>query len=90
MGRCVEPTILVDVPADAPIYCEEVFGPVVLVEPFDTKQEAVDKANASNFGLTASIMTADVWKGITLGGQIQAGMVNVGRRAADSVRWSQR
>ncbi|TFL10111.1 aldehyde dehydrogenase family protein [Pusillimonas caeni] len=76
-GRCVEPTVLVDVPEDAPIYCEEVFGPVVIVEPFDSEQEAVDKANGSNYGLSASIMTTDVWKGITLGGRVQAGMVNV-------------
>ena len=77
VGRCFEPTVLIDVPSDAPIYCEEVFGPVVLVEPFDTEQEAVDKANGTAFGLSASIMTADVWKGIILGGKVQAGMVNV-------------
>lgn len=76
-GRCFAPTVLVNVPADAPIYCEEVFGPVVLIEPFDDEQEAVDKANATPYGLSASIMTADVWRGITLGGQVQAGMVNV-------------
>lgn len=76
-GRCFEPTVLVDVPTDAPIYCEEVFGPVVLVEPFDSEQEALEKANGTPFGLSASIMTADVWRGVTLGGQIQAGMVNI-------------
>ena len=77
VGRCFEPTVLVDVPPQAPIYCEEVFGPVVIVEAFDTEQEAIDKANGTDFGLSASVMTADVWKGITLGGQIQSGMVNV-------------
>ena len=76
-GRCFEPTVLINVPADAPIYCEEVFGPVVLVEPFDTEEEAVAKANGSNYGLSASIMTTDVWKGVTLGGQVHAGMVCV-------------
>ncbi|MGJ7505976.1 aldehyde dehydrogenase family protein [Variovorax sp. GT1P44] len=76
-GRCFEPTVLVDVPPNAPIYREEIFGPVVIVEPFDTEQEAIDKANGTDFGLSASVMTADVWKGITLGGQIQSGMVNV-------------
>jgi acyl-CoA reductase-like NAD-dependent aldehyde dehydrogenase len=76
-GRCFEPTVLVDVPPEAPIHCEEVFGPVVIIEPFDTEQEAVDKANGTDFGLSASVMTADVWKGITLGGRIQSGMVNV-------------
>lgn len=77
IGRCFDPTVLVDVPADAPIHCEEVFGPVVLVEPFDAEQDAVKEANGTAFGLSASVMTADVWKGITLGGQLQSGMVNV-------------
>ncbi|WP_213958771.1 MULTISPECIES: aldehyde dehydrogenase family protein [unclassified Variovorax] len=76
-GRCFEPTVLVDVPPEAPIYREEIFGPVVIVEPFDSEQEAIDKANVTDFGLSASVMTADVWKGITIGGQIQSGMVNV-------------
>jgi acyl-CoA reductase-like NAD-dependent aldehyde dehydrogenase len=76
-GRCFEPTVLVDVPDEAPIHCEEVFGPVVLVEPFDSEDEAVDKANATHYGLSASIMTADVWRGVQLGARIQSGMVNV-------------
>lgn len=76
-GRCFEPTVLVDVPKDAPIHCEEVFGPVVLVEPFDSEADAVAQANATHYGLSASIMTSDVWRGVQLGGQIQAGMVNV-------------
>ena len=76
-GRCFAPTVLVNVPAAAPISCEEVFGPVVLIEPFDSEQEAIDKANATHYGLSASIMTSDVWKGIAMGGQVQAGMVNV-------------
>jgi acyl-CoA reductase-like NAD-dependent aldehyde dehydrogenase len=76
-GRCHAPTVLVDVPPEAPIHCEEVFGPVVLVEPFDSEDEAVEKANATAYGLSASIMTADVWKGVQLGGRIHAGMVNV-------------
>ena len=76
-GRCFEPTVLVDVPVNAPLYCEEVFGPVVVIEPFDDEQDAVHKANGSNYGLSVSIMSRDVWRAITLGGQIQAGMVNV-------------
>jgi acyl-CoA reductase-like NAD-dependent aldehyde dehydrogenase len=76
-GRCFEPTVLVNVPANAPIYCEEVFGPVVLIDPFDDEQDAETKANSSDYGLSASIMSRDAWRAITLGGQIQAGMVNV-------------
>ncbi|MDM0044411.1 aldehyde dehydrogenase family protein [Variovorax dokdonensis] len=76
-GRCVDPTVLVDVPPDAPIHCEELFGPVVLVEPFDDEQEALARANATPYGLSASVMTTDVWHGVQLGAQVQAGMVNV-------------
>jgi acyl-CoA reductase-like NAD-dependent aldehyde dehydrogenase len=54
-----------------------VFGPVVLVEPFDDEDQALQAANGTAYGLTASIMTADVWRGVTLGGQVHAGMVNV-------------
>ncbi len=76
-GRCFEPTVLINVPSAAPISCEEVFGPVVLIEPFDSEDEAVAKANSTHYGLSASIMTRDVWRGITLGGQVEAGLVNV-------------
>ncbi|WP_076998848.1 aldehyde dehydrogenase family protein [Variovorax sp. KK3] len=76
-GRCFDATVLADVSADAPIHSEEVFGPVVLVEAFDDEREAVAEANGTAYGLSASIMTADVWNGIRLGGQVQAGMVNV-------------
>ena len=76
-GRCFKPTVLVDVPDTAAISCEEIFGPVVVVAPFDTESEAVRKANATAYGLTASIMSGDVWKGIKLGEQVQAGMVNI-------------
>lgn len=76
-GRCFAPTVLIDVPPGAPISCEETFGPVVLVEPFDDEQEAIDKANCTHYGLTASVMTRDVWKGVSLGGRLQVGMVNI-------------
>lgn len=76
-GRCFKPTVLVNVPDDASISCEEVFGPVVVVEPFDTESEAVQKANATAYGLTASVMSSDVWKGIKLGECVRVGMVNI-------------
>lgn len=76
-GRCFQPTVLVDVPGSASISCEEVFGPVVAVEPFDSETEAVEKANATAYGLTASVMSGDVWRAIKLGEQVQAGMVNI-------------
>jgi glyceraldehyde-3-phosphate dehydrogenase (NADP+) len=53
----VPPTILTDVPRDARVSCEEVFGPVCLVEKVATFSEAIDRANDSIYGLQAGIFT---------------------------------
>jgi succinate-semialdehyde dehydrogenase/glutarate-semialdehyde dehydrogenase len=55
-----EPTILVDVTPDMPVFKEEVFGPAVPVMPFDTFEEAVALSNATEFGLGVSIFTKDI------------------------------
>lgn len=55
-----EPTILVDVTPDMPVFKEEVFGPAVPVVSFDTFEEAVALSNATEFGLGVSIFTKDV------------------------------
>jgi acyl-CoA reductase-like NAD-dependent aldehyde dehydrogenase len=51
------PTVLVDVPDTADVWCEEVFGPVVCVRTVDTMDEAFDQVNASRYGLHASVFT---------------------------------
>jgi len=55
-----EPTVLVDVTPDMPVFKEEVFGPAVPVVAFDTFEEAVALSNMTNFGLGVSIFTKDV------------------------------
>ena len=55
-----EPTILVNVTTDMPVFSEEVFGPAIPVLSFDTFEEAVKLSNATNFGLGVSVFTADV------------------------------
>jgi len=55
-----EPTILINVTPDMPVFNEEVFGPAVPVIPFDTFEEAVALSNATEFGLGVSIFTKDV------------------------------
>ena len=53
------PTVLADVPADAAIMHEETFGPVAALAPFDGEAEAVDRANATDYGLVAYLHTQD-------------------------------
>src|SRR3954454_8947726 len=53
----LKPTVLANVPDQAKISCEEAFGPVVVVNPFDSFDEAVDRANGTRFGLQAGVFT---------------------------------
>ena len=59
-GTVLSPIVLTDVPADAKIACEEVFGPVVLIERYSDFDDALDRINASRYGLQASIFTHDI------------------------------
>ena len=72
-----EPTILTNVREGMKVYSEETFGPVVSVYPFSAEVEAVERANASPYGLNASIWTRDTARGARLARKIQAGSVNV-------------
>jgi acyl-CoA reductase-like NAD-dependent aldehyde dehydrogenase len=56
-GQVVLPTILTGAPADSHVVCDEVFGPVTVVEPFATLDDAIAMCNASRFGLQAGLFT---------------------------------
>lgn len=58
-GYFFQPTVLIDVPDDARLIREECFGPVLPVMPFDTLDEAFERANETVFGLGSSIWTSD-------------------------------
>jgi glyceraldehyde-3-phosphate dehydrogenase (NADP+) len=58
--RLISPWLLKDVPADEPVACEEVFGPVVVTQEFGTMEEAIALVNASRYGLQASVFTASL------------------------------
>ncbi|NLW76241.1 MAG: aldehyde dehydrogenase, partial [Methanomicrobiales archaeon] len=60
MGSFYHPTILTDVDPDAPVMNNEVFGPVLPISTFDSLEEAITRANATRFGLGASIWTHDM------------------------------
>ena len=74
-GYYVEPTIFTDVSEDMAIMREEIFGPVVVVKPFEDLGEIARLANESIYGLAASIWTRDVKKLFTLAPKIRAGTV---------------
>ena len=72
-----EPTILTDVRAGMKVFAEETFGPVVSIYPVSSEAEAIERANATPYGLSASIWTRDAKKGARLARTIRAGSVNV-------------
>ena len=76
-GLVYQPTILTDVPYDATVSNEETFGPLVIVEPVDTPEDAVRAANRTLYGLTSSILTGDTYRGFELAPTLQHGIVNV-------------
>lgn len=74
-GFWVAPTILTGVRNDMRIAREEVFGPVLVVIPYESDDEAVTIANDSEYGLAASIWTSDNGRGLAMAERIQAGSV---------------
>ncbi|MBX2861885.1 MAG: aldehyde dehydrogenase family protein [Vampirovibrio sp.] len=91
-GWWVSPTVLKDTPNDAPVICEEVFGPVLPVIPYTTVEEAIAMANDTGYGLTASVF-GEPTEAEEVAKQLQAGMVGVNETGATNyavldVPWS--
>lgn len=76
-GLALGPTIFDHVPAEAEIAREEIFGPVLAITRFSTADEAAQLANASGFGLIATVWTRDMAEGHMLARRIRAGSVSV-------------
>ncbi len=76
-GHFVQPTIFADVQPGDRLFREEVFGPVLAVTPFDTEDEAIALANATPYGLAASVWTSNIKRAHRVAGRIRAGTVSV-------------
>lgn len=74
-GWFVKPTVAVDLPPDARVSREEIFGPVVTVQPFDTEDEAVTLANDTPYGLNAMLFTEDLRRAHRVAHALRAGTV---------------
>jgi succinate-semialdehyde dehydrogenase/glutarate-semialdehyde dehydrogenase len=78
-GHFYPATVLTDVPADARILSEEVFGPVAPIVGFDTEDEGVAAANNTEYGLAAYIYTQSLDRALRVSEAIESGMVGVNR-----------
>jgi succinate-semialdehyde dehydrogenase/glutarate-semialdehyde dehydrogenase len=74
-GFFVAPTVLADVPPDARVGHEEIFGPVAPVIRFSSEDEALALANGSEFGLIAYAFTQDLARGLRVSEALESGMV---------------
>jgi succinate-semialdehyde dehydrogenase/glutarate-semialdehyde dehydrogenase len=76
-GFFLEPTVLSDVPTDAACMSEETFAPVAPVVPFDSESEAIERANNSQYGLSAYAFTRDLARAFRLMETLEAGTLGI-------------
>jgi succinate-semialdehyde dehydrogenase/glutarate-semialdehyde dehydrogenase len=78
-GYFYEPTVLADVPAGAACLGEEIFGPVAPLQSFQTEEDAIARANATEYGLVAYVYTRDLARGLKVTEKLEFGMVGLNR-----------
>ena len=79
-GRCenglfIAPTIIDGLGANCRTNMEEIFGPVVTLQPFDTEEEALQLANTSDYGLSATIWTQDISRANRVAAKVNSGII---------------
>jgi aspartate-semialdehyde dehydrogenase len=78
-GLFFAPTLLADVPDEADIMREETFGPVAAVTPFETEEEVLARANDTEYGLVAYVVTENGARQLRMGRALDYGMVAINR-----------
>jgi succinate-semialdehyde dehydrogenase/glutarate-semialdehyde dehydrogenase len=76
-GHFYPPTVLVDVPRDARLLQEEIFGPVAPIVSFPTEREAIEAANDTEYGLVAYVYTSDIKRALRVVEGLETGMVGL-------------
>lgn len=78
-GHFYRPTVLDRVPIDARILREEIFGPVAPVLEFQQEEQAIEQANATEYGLVSYLYTRDLRRGLRFAERLESGMVGLNR-----------
>lgn len=76
-GYYIEPTVFLNTPEDAKIMKEEIFGPVLNINTFETEEEVIAKANDTEFGLYASVFTKDLSRAMRMAKALESGYVGI-------------
>ncbi|WP_294912262.1 aldehyde dehydrogenase family protein [Tatumella sp. UBA2305] len=84
-GNWVAPVIVTDLPEDATILSEEVFGPVLPVVVFDTQEEVIEKANAAEYGLSSYLYTSSLSTAFQISDQLEYGEVYINRFGPEEI-----
>jgi aminomuconate-semialdehyde/2-hydroxymuconate-6-semialdehyde dehydrogenase len=74
-GYFVEPTVIEGLGSECETNQQEIFGPVVTLQPFKTEEEALHLANATSYGLAATIWTQDISKANRVAAKIESGII---------------
>ncbi|MCI0745387.1 MAG: aldehyde dehydrogenase family protein [Verrucomicrobia subdivision 3 bacterium] len=76
-GYYLDPTVVLDVETNDPVWREEVFGPVVCIRPFDDESAMLREVNDSPYGLSGSIWTNDLKRAIRVARQVESGVLSI-------------
>jgi succinate-semialdehyde dehydrogenase/glutarate-semialdehyde dehydrogenase len=84
-GSVVHPALLADVSKTTPLGCEEVFGPVLTIAPFDSFEEAIARVNSTPYGLAAGIFTQHIGNALEAARRLQVGGVHINETPSSRV-----
>ncbi|KAJ4045436.1 hypothetical protein NW756_013479 [Fusarium oxysporum] len=84
-GYYVAPTVFTDVAEDAEIIQQEIFGPVVVINRFESEDEVIKLANDTRYGLMAGVFTQDITRAMRISAELDSGMVGI--NAVSTVFW---
>ena len=74
-GWTIKPTVITDIDPAGRVACEEIFGPIVVIQPFDTEEEGIALANDTSYGLNAMLFTENLRRAHRVAGKLRAGMI---------------